>query len=64
MTKRTEDRPPLSAARAFVVQFRAVDKEKPDCLKGRVEHITSGRVQYFSSMEELSAFLEEVLNEP
>jgi|HubBroStandDraft_1064217.scaffolds.fasta_scaffold1056685_2 hypothetical protein len=61
MADLTEDRPRLPAARAFVVQFRAPEDGKPESLKGKVEHISSGQAQNFSSMEELCVFMEQVL---
>jgi hypothetical protein len=61
MVDLTEDRSRLPAARAFVVQFRAPEDGKPESLQGRVEHISSGRAQNFSSIEELCAFMEQVL---
>jgi len=62
MADRIEDRSRLPSARAFVVQFRAPDDVKPESLKGKVEHISSGRAQNFSSIEELCAFMAQVLN--
>lgn len=40
-------------AGAFVVQFREVTDFERGRVEGRVEHIASGRVAYFTSMEEL-----------
>jgi len=61
MADLTEDRSRLPSARAFVVQFRAPEDGKPESSKGKVEHISSGRAQNFSSIEELCAFMEQVL---
>jgi hypothetical protein len=62
MVNTIQERSRLSAARAFVVQFHAADEVNPDRRKGKVEHVSSGRTQYFSSKEELWCFMEQVLN--
>jgi hypothetical protein len=59
----TKDKQPLSATRAFVVQFRAPDDVSPGNSTGRVEHISSGQARHFFSLEELCAFMEQVLKE-
>jgi len=53
--------PPLPSNRAFVVQFRAQPADAPLSWAGRVEHLTSGRVLRFHTLEELLAFLTCVL---
>jgi hypothetical protein len=56
-----EQSPPYAPAQAFVVQFgreTAVDTEH---LVGRVEHVVSGKVTRFQSLDELVAFMTEVL---
>jgi hypothetical protein len=46
-----------------VVQFRARPAGAPPCWEGRVEHLVSGQVARFQSMEELLAFMRHVLTE-
>ncbi len=53
--------PPLSAQRAFVVQFRS--GSEPGQFAGRVEHIPSAQAAHFGSVEELLAFLMRFLAE-
>jgi hypothetical protein len=55
--------PPLPTNRAFVVQFRAQPPGTPLDWDGRVEHIVSGQVARFHSLEELLAFIRRVLTE-
>jgi hypothetical protein len=52
---------PLSPHRAFVVQFRPKTDVARGCLKGRVEHVVSGQATHFASLEELLAFIGQVL---
>jgi hypothetical protein len=52
---------PLSPYRAFVVQFQAKTNVARGRFAGRVEHIVSGQMTHFSSLEELLAFLGSVL---
>jgi hypothetical protein len=52
---------PLPTNRAFVVQFRAQPSGAPLGWEGRVEHVVSGQVTHFHSLEELLAFLARVL---
>ena len=52
---------PLSPHWAFVVQLRQGTALTPQGLHGRVEHIVSGRAVYFTGLEELGAFLAQVL---
>jgi hypothetical protein len=52
---------PLSPYWAFVVQLREGAALTPDALHGRVEHIMSGQATLFTSLEELRAFLAQVL---
>ncbi|HEV8715926.1 MAG TPA: hypothetical protein VGX03_24245 [Candidatus Binatia bacterium] len=56
-----EGDPPLSPHRAFVVQFRAGAGEEPGRFAGRVEHMVSGQAARFQSLEELVAFITQVL---
>ena len=65
-----EERPPrrtdaLAADRAFVVQFRMGSPEGSLAhLAGRVEHVRSGAVRHFESLDELLGFLAEALESP
>ena len=52
---------PLSPYRAFVVQFRAETKVARGRYAGRVEHVVSGQATHFASLEELLAFIGQVL---
>ena len=56
-----EAEPPLSPARAFVVQFREEPGAAREGFAGRVEHMVSGRAARFHSPEELLAFFAQVL---
>ena len=51
----------LPAERAFVLHLRGDAGGAEEPLAGRVEHITSGRTRHFDSLEELVAFLREVV---
>ena len=53
--------PPLPTKRAFVVQFRAQPPWAPMSWEGRVEHVVSGQMTHFHSLEELLAFIRRVL---
>ena len=55
--------PPLPTNRAFVVRFRAQPPETPLSWDGRVEHIVSGQVAHFHTLEELLAFIHRVLTD-
>jgi hypothetical protein len=48
---------PLPTNRAFVVQFRAPPAEAKMGWQGRVEHVVSGQMTHFHSLEELLAFI-------
>jgi len=52
---------PLPTSRAFVMWLRAQPPEAPFAWDGRVEHVVSGQVTHFHSLEELVAFLSRVL---
>jgi hypothetical protein len=52
---------PLPTNRAFVVQLRAQPSGAPLVWDGRVEHVVSGQVTHFHSLEELVAFINRVL---
>ena len=55
--------PSLPTNRAFVVQFRAPPIGAAPCHEGRVEHLVSGQVARFHSLEELLAFISRMLDE-
>jgi hypothetical protein len=57
-----EAAPPLSPARAFVVQFREETVGAGNSFTGRVEHMTTGHAARFQSPQELLAFLVRVLD--
>jgi hypothetical protein len=57
-----EAAPPLSPARAFVVQFREETAGAGMRFTGRVEHMITGHAARFQSPEELLAFFVRVLN--
>ena len=54
---------PLPTNRAFVVQLRAQPPGAPFVWDGRVEHVVSGQMAHFHSLEELLAFIRRVLTE-
>ena len=51
----------LPANCAFIVQFRSVAADGGVVFEGRVEHLTSGEVEYFSSKKGLSRIINKVL---
>ena len=53
--------PSLPTNRAFVVQFRPQPIGVASAYDGRVEHLVSGQVARFHSLEELLAFMVGVL---
>jgi hypothetical protein len=53
--------PALPSNRAFVVQFRATPIDGSVIYDGRVEHLVSGQVARFHSLEELMAFMIRML---
>jgi hypothetical protein len=53
--------PPLPTNRAFVVQLRAHPPCAPLIWDGRVEHVVSGQMTHFHSLDELLAFIRRVL---
>jgi hypothetical protein len=55
--------PSLPANRAFVVQFRAQPTDASSTHEGRVEHLLSGQVARFHSLEELLAFMVRLLTD-
>ena len=52
----------LPTNRAFVLQFRR-DGDNGNRYAGRIEHIESGRVEYFYSTEEMCAKLKAILSQ-
>lgn len=52
---------PVSVHRAFVVYFRTNSAVTQGRVAGRVEHIASGQATHFASLEELLAFIDQVL---
>lgn len=56
-----QSQPSLPTNRAFVVQFRAQPTGAPSSYVGRVEHLVSGQVARFHSLEELLTFVTRVL---
>ena len=57
----TSSQPSLPSNRVFVVQFRRHSPGAPADYAGRVEHLVSGEVARFHSLEELLAFMLRVL---
>jgi hypothetical protein len=53
--------PSLPSDRVFVVQFRAQPTGASSSYDGRVEHLVSGQVARFHSLEELLGFMVGVL---
>jgi len=53
--------PTLPAKRAFVVQLHAEAEVAQGHCKGRVEHIVSMQATHFESLEELTAFIVQIL---
>ena len=56
-----EQSPPFAPEQAFVVQFGRETAVDTGRMAGRVEHVVSGKVARFRSLEELVAFLTAVL---
>ena len=55
--------PSLPSKRVFVVQFRAQPAGAASAYDGRVEHVVSGQVARFHSLEELLAFMIRMLTD-
>jgi hypothetical protein len=53
--------PALPADRSFVVQFRPPEPDGSPTYDGRVEHLASGEEARFHLLEELLAFMIDVL---
>jgi hypothetical protein len=58
-----QSQPSLPTNRAFVVQFRPQAADAPPRYTGRAEHLASGQMARFQSLEELLAFMIHVLAE-
>jgi hypothetical protein len=58
----SQSQPSLPTNRAFVVQFRA-QPTGVSPFEGRVEHVVSGQVARFHSLEELLTFMIGVLTD-
>ena len=58
------DQSPLSPHRAFVVQLREQADVEHGRWAGRVEHVTSGQATHFQSLEELVAFVAQIVALP
>jgi hypothetical protein len=56
-----ERRPPFAPEQAFVVQFGRETAVDVGRVVGRVEHVVSRQVARFQSLDELVAFMTEVL---
>ena len=61
MKQLVEAERPLPAARAFVVQVHAAADVGQGHWEGRVEHVVSGQIRHFHTLEELLAFMVRVL---
>ena len=59
----SREMPALPANRAFVVQFRVHSTGAPPSWEGRVEHLMTGQMTRFHSLEELVAFISRVLTD-
>jgi hypothetical protein len=53
--RRTDDKPTLPYAKAFVVQFTAETDARLEHVTGRIEHLQTGRRVRFTSMDDLRA---------
>jgi hypothetical protein len=58
-----QSEPSLPTNRVFVVPFRAQPTGASTSYDGRVEHLVSGRVARFHSLEELLGFMIHVLTD-
>ena len=63
MKSQLEQSPAFAPARAFVVQFGRETDLDTWRMAGRVEHVVSGKAARFQSVDELTAFMTEVLRE-
>jgi hypothetical protein len=58
-----QSQPSLPSNRVFVVQFRAQPTGVSSPYDGRVEHLVSGQVARFHSLDELLGFMIRMLTE-
>jgi len=58
-----KNQPSLPARRAFVVQVHAEAQVERGHFKGRVEHVVSHQAAHFESLEELVAFITQVVRD-
>jgi len=63
MKAHLEQSSPFTPEQAFVVQFGRDTAVATGRMAGRVEHVVSGKVARFQSLDELVAFMTEVLRE-
>ena len=56
-----DDRQPPSADSAFVVHLMTTEKDAPEIVRGRIEHISSGQWARFTSLAELVGFMRQTL---
>ena len=63
MKSQLEQSPAFAPAQAFVVQFGRETAVDIGRMAGRVEHVVSGKGARFQSLDELVAFMREVLRE-
>jgi len=57
----SRNKPSLPTNRAFVVQLHADAQVEQSEFRGRVEHIVSMRATHFHSLEELTAFMVQMV---
>lgn len=60
----SQDPSQFSVHCSFVIQFRAASDVRHGSCDGRAEHISSGQIADFSSIDDLLAFIERVLANP
>ena len=59
--RKARESPSLPVSRSFVVQFTADTAPASRRFRGRIEHIESARSRRFASLEDLVAFVADVL---
>ena len=59
--RKAQESPSLPASRSFVIQFTADTAPASRRFRGRIEHIESARSRRFTSLEDLAAFVTDVL---
>ena len=57
----SSNKPSLPTNRAFVVQLHTDAQVEQGEFRGRVEHYVSMRAKHFSSLEELTAFMVQMV---